>query len=162
MAWDLCKGAWRVPRSASNAARQLKIILGRQCGDSRDSIRLVKVNEKIDRYVALSYSWGQALALTTTRYTLPQRINSISFGQLPQTVRDVVLITRAPQIRYIWTDALAIVHDDEDDENAEAIKMASIYHNAVVTLSFTTSANVGECCLTHKSRRASKMLPFKI
>ncbi|KAI1734934.1 heterokaryon incompatibility protein-domain-containing protein [Xylaria scruposa] len=52
-----------------------------------------------------------------------------------QTYRDAIEATRALGIRYIWIDALCIIQGDREDWEREAAKMASVYQNAIITLS---------------------------
>ena len=107
---------------------------------SRD-VRLVDVR-KLRPYLALSYCWGEGNSLTTERRTLRSRLRCITYNQLPRTFQDAVRATRKLGYRYVWIDALCIIQDSSQDWQRESQKMGSIYSQAVVTLSATSSSSV--------------------
>ncbi|KAK0626894.1 heterokaryon incompatibility, partial [Immersiella caudata] len=77
----------------------------------------------------------------TTKSNLSLRQNDISWGELPDTMRDAFLFTHHMGVEYLWIDALCILQDDESDWLVESSKMAGIYRHAVLTLSATSSAD---------------------
>jgi hypothetical protein len=117
------------------------------------------------RYVALSYVWGgvkQVMLNKTTRAYLEQE-GSISDGGLkypdgkymhlrpglegrviPRTIRDAILLCRALNERYLWTDSLCILQDDEFqqasgawsnlDKMTQIPKMDIIYGASLLTI----------------------------
>jgi hypothetical protein len=92
------------------------------------------------RYVTLSYVWGQAATVRTTRDNvgaLRQR-GSLSpvadrYG-LPATIKDTIELTRRLGLTYLWVDALCIVQDDEDSKKKFLTAMASIYAKSYLTV----------------------------
>lgn len=58
---------------------------------------------------------------------------------LPQNFRDAVLVTRMLGLRYLWIDCLCIIQDDDRDWQKESAIMASVYHNAYLTIAATAS-----------------------
>jgi hypothetical protein len=98
-------------------------------------LRLYEPNVAEDaKYVALSYCWGKAGNLTTTKATIADRKSGISWDLLPNSFRDAVTITRGLNMRYLWIDALCIIQDDTSDWEREAAKMAQVYENAFLTI----------------------------
>lgn len=86
------------------------------------------------RYVCLSHRWGNQKLVTTTKETLQERLEGISFHSLSQTFRDAVLPSRKLQIRYLWIDSLCIIQGDKLDWEIEAAKMGRYYRNSWLTI----------------------------
>lgn len=67
------------------------------------------------RFVALSYLWGknfQQLFLTSKNLDKLSMPQSLSKEHLPRTIKDTIKLTRMLGERYLWTDSLALVHDE--------------------------------------------------
>jgi hypothetical protein len=103
-------------------------------------LRLVEGSSQCTPYVALSYRWGglEAIWQTTIR-NLDSRLTVFSIDELPQTLSDAVKVTRDLGFKWIWVDSLCIVQDDENDWAREAVKMAAVYQNAIVTIAADSS-----------------------
>lgn len=86
-------------------------------------------------YAALSYSWGGDQNFKTTRDRLPGYQANISWETLKpySTITDVIRVTQALGLEYLWIDALCIVQDDDDDKACELGKMGGIYAGASIT-----------------------------
>jgi hypothetical protein len=147
--------------------------------------RLIDVEEgrlveapKDARYVALSYVWGgvkQVMLNKTTRPYLEQH-GSITPGGLkrpedeysqvketmqaeerviPRTIRDAIRLCQSMSERYLWTDSLCIMQDDEfqttngawsnTDKMAQIPKMDIIYGASILTIiaACGTDSNAG-------------------
>ncbi|KAI0555726.1 heterokaryon incompatibility protein-domain-containing protein [Xylaria curta] len=107
--------------------------------------RLVEGKTAKGPYSALTYCWGNGAILKTRMSTLDTHRVRIDWTQMNRTYRDAIEATRALGIRYIWIDALCIIQGDREDWEREAAKMASVYQNAIITLSAAQgiSANDG-------------------
>ncbi|KAL8914317.1 MAG: hypothetical protein Q9171_001037 [Xanthocarpia ochracea] len=81
------------------------------------------------------------MAIQLTRQNISALKRRISVNELPQTFRDMILISRSLQIQYIWIDSLCIVQDDKEDWKTEAAKMWQVYSNAYVNIAATSSSN---------------------
>lgn len=89
-----------------------------------------------DRYIALSYVWGQAQQFMLTqanRHSLAAQ-GALLTAPIPQTIRDAMTLVAALNERYIWVDALCIVQDDIDGKQEQIDYMTSIYSKAYVTI----------------------------
>ena len=67
------------------------------------------------RYVALSYLWGKNFKqLFTTSDNLPRlsKVDALSKEKLPRTIKDAIKLTKLLGERYLWTDSLALIHDE--------------------------------------------------
>lgn len=67
------------------------------------------------RYVALSYLWGKGfIQLFTTSKNLPKlsQPGALEREKLPRTIKDTIRLTKMLGERYLWTDSLALLHDD--------------------------------------------------
>ena len=91
-------------------------------GPRTDVFRAIDVNrmclvEPPDnaRYVALSYLWGKGFQqLFTTTQNLPKlsRAGALEKEKLPRTIKDAIQLTRMLGEQYLWTDSLALLHDE--------------------------------------------------
>ena len=94
-------------------------------------------DEKI-RYTALSYCWGPQEEDTnrsrTTKDNFEERRHCFSISDLPATIRDAIILTRALDIQYIWVDSICIIQKDPNDWHHEAGRMHEVYGNAQLTL----------------------------
>ncbi|KAF5595064.1 het-domain-containing protein [Fusarium pseudocircinatum] len=118
------------------AARLVEII-----GTDRSTrLRIVPGSVGYSSYAALSYRWGglDAIWQTTTK-NLSMRLTEFDIVELPKTLSDTVQVVRSLGLKWVWIDSLCIVQDDKEDWVREAVKMASIYQNAMVTISADSS-----------------------
>lgn len=99
--------------------------------------------EEDQRYVALSYRWGNDLPLKLTHNTMDTFIQGRSVSDLPATLRDAVHICRNLGFKYLWIDALCIVQDDENDWAEQSAQMADIYRKSSLNLCAADSAGCG-------------------
>lgn len=134
------------------AARLVEIL------DEESSIKLKLVNGSTDctPYVALSYRWGALEAVwQTTTENLDSRREQFSIDELPKTLSDTVRVTKDLGFRWLWIDSLCIVQNDRDDWAREAVKMAHVYQNAIVTIAADSSqdAKAG----LHNDKSVSKL-----
>ncbi|KAE9378648.1 HET-domain-containing protein [Stipitochalara longipes BDJ] len=94
------------------------------------------------RYLALSYCWGETGNLITTPENIEARSTSIPWNEIPQTIKDAILVTRKLGFRYLWVDSLCIVQGPNGDWATESPKMAEIYGGAFLTISAAVSPHV--------------------
>jgi hypothetical protein len=85
---------------------------------------------------------SQNLLLLTT--TLEAFKEGIAEDVLPRTILEAVFIARRLGLLFLWVDALCIIQDSTDDWRAESMLMASVYHNAWVTIGAGTASSVHE------------------
>ena len=93
-------------------------------------------------YACLSYVLGESGNIKTTIQSLNAHQRGIDGKMLPHTIVDVVLVTRALSLRYLWVDALYIVQDDPKDWKSQIPRMASVYQSAEITISAQGAADV--------------------
>jgi hypothetical protein len=97
------------------------------------------------RYMTLSYCWGPVRPqLTLTKDTLAELKTRISLNELPQTVKNAVLLARELSIQFLWVDALCIMQDDQADWVEESNRMKDIYANAVLVISADRAASCND------------------
>ncbi|KAH7083079.1 heterokaryon incompatibility protein-domain-containing protein, partial [Paraphoma chrysanthemicola] len=118
-----------------------------------ESSNYAKLPDVSQRYIALSYCWGSHLwagkdPQITTASSLEARKREIRMTDLPQTIRDAVLITRRLGIRYLWVDALCILQGSDAQAKAdweqESSEMADICGSAVLTIAAASARSVHE------------------
>ena len=94
-------------------------------------------------YVALSYCWGGSQQLKLTKATIDRLKSGIDLDELPQTLKDAVIVTENLNLRLIWVDVLCIIQDDDAAALAREIDtMAFVYGEAMVTLLASRSQSV--------------------
>ncbi|EYB22966.1 hypothetical protein FG05_11286 [Fusarium graminearum] len=127
--------------SDERAARLVEIIdIG-----STVNLRLVDGSIECTPYVALSYRWGGLEAVwQTTTSNLESRSSGFSIDELPKTLSNTVKVTHDLGFKWIWINSLCIVQDDKDDWAREAVKIAAIYQNAIVTVAADSSQDAKE------------------
>jgi hypothetical protein len=102
--------------------------------DRRDPFLYISKGE-CSPWLALSHCWGLKQNFVTTSSTINLFSQRIPLGDLPETFKDAILITRRLGYQYIWIDSLCIVQDSREDWKAESQKMANVYQNATATIS---------------------------
>ena len=110
-------------------------------------------------YCALSYCWGKGRNYLTTTQNLAERKKHIGFGDLPQTIKEAILISNAIGIYYLWVDAICIVQNDPQDWAEQAAEMCGIYSGAHLTISATNSNDVEKGFLS--KRMQSQVVQLK-
>ena len=93
-------------------------------------------------YIAMSYRWNNANGFKVDVNLLPTLLqpHSLEFpeisSRLPPIIRDAIQLTRHVGERYIWIDALCIVHggDDPNSTKDQLNLMGAIYASASMTI----------------------------
>ncbi len=91
------------------------------------------------RYVALSYVWGQQrnnfqTTLSNVNALMQAESLSKAWEIVPATIQDAIILARKLEIRFLWVDRLCIVQDDEDSIQSNMAQMASIYAQSYFTI----------------------------
>lgn len=104
-------------------------------------LRLVESSAVTGPYATLSYCWGSAKPLSTTKANLSARLHHIPEHSLPVVFRQAVQLARNLDIPYIWIDSLCIIQDSVEDWEAESQRMWLYYENGSVNFAAGTSDN---------------------
>ncbi|KAF4632319.1 hypothetical protein G7Y89_g5799 [Cudoniella acicularis] len=123
--------------------------------DNNSRVKLIHTRcGELQNYVALSYCWGTAQTLATTRENLATYKDEIPFERLPKTIKDAITITRDLGIQFLWVDVLCIVQDslDGEDWQRESAKMGDIYGNAYVTIAAENSESCNDGFLHERNQ----------
>ena len=90
--------------------------------DLKDTLRAIDVDQMCitemppdARYCALSYLWGkkfQQLFTTSENLARLSKPDALTKEKLPRTIKDSIKLCRMLGERYLWTDSLALVHDE--------------------------------------------------
>lgn len=103
-------------------------------------IRLVENCTQQADYACLSHRWGpQTKPSSLVKENLDLYRAEIPEVKLYPLVRDALEAIIRLGLRFIWIDCYCIIQDDPVDWEVEATNMASIYENAVLTISATFS-----------------------
>jgi hypothetical protein len=91
-----------------------------------------------ESYVALSYVWGDTNDCCTKRENLDElkRIGGLAqtFPNLPNTIKDAMILVRDLGLRYLWVDYLCIVQDDDEIKRDAIANMHRVYLEAFVVI----------------------------
>jgi len=107
-------------------------------------IRLVdgEFLDPLTEYVTLSHCWGISRDPNIKRIRLHKRTlaalrQGVACSDLPKTFAEAALATVKLGYRYLWIDALCIMHDNEKAVLEEVANMHRIYGEATLNLSAT-------------------------
>lgn len=123
--------------------------------DEQDPPRLYSGNGEIAGYVALSYCWGGYQRHQTEKNRIERYMDALPLKELPKSLQDAIILTRALGIRYIWIDSLCIMQDCDEDKHREITRMANIYKNAIFTISAARAKSCEEGFLGVQNKRVS-------
>ncbi|PVH79662.1 HET-domain-containing protein [Cadophora sp. DSE1049] len=104
-----------------------------------DMVCLQETAGKTGIYATLSHCWGTSQPITTSRATLQERYNGISWSSLPRVFKDAISLTRNLGIEYLWIDSLCIIQGDELDWIRESSNMVAIYSDSYLNIAATSS-----------------------
>ena len=88
----------------------------------------------VPQYAALSFMWGCLQRFMTLRDYIEVKKADIMFEDLPNTLRDAVLVCRALDIQWLWVDVLCIVQDDPQDKLENMKTMGEVFRYATLTI----------------------------
>ena len=127
-----CSNPWRIER-----ARPAWMI------DTHNNCIVSGETVPVDsNYIAMSYRWNNANGFQVDVNILPTLLQHHSLerpeitSRLPPIIRDAIQLTRHVGERYIWIDALCIVHggDDKKSTQRQLDLMGAIYASAIMTI----------------------------
>jgi len=122
---------------------------GRKCNGHKTEIvpakRLIDVETScivepaaVDRYMALSYVWGQAAQFMLSKDVVDDASKEGFFdalgSKITRTIRDAMDVCRKIGVRHLWVDALCIIQDDAQDKAHQIGLMDEIYGRALAVL----------------------------
>jgi len=114
-----------------------------------DVARRCVVQQRVPRYVALSYVWGQdaGSSLFASTQTVQQlaHAGSLSADRLPATIQDALVVCEQLGEPFLWIDRLCILQDDLTDKQHQIGAMDRIFSAAeyVIIALHGTGVNYG-------------------
>lgn len=90
-------------------------------------------------YVTLSHVWGRSKAIRLHKGTLKALRQGVAVQSLPRTFAEAAMVADKLGYRYLWIDALCIMHDNEAAVLKEISQMDKIYSSASLNLAATSS-----------------------
>ena len=96
--------------------------------------------------MALTYSWGGTLSLTTISAYGKNHFIKVSDADLPQSFKDAVEITPFLNLSYLSIVLLCISKDNMEDFQTESSKMGSMYSNSVLVFCADCAKYVSRGC----------------
>ncbi|ETN38685.1 uncharacterized protein HMPREF1541_06722 [Cyphellophora europaea CBS 101466] len=90
-------------------------------------------------YVTLSHVWGRSKAIRLHKGTLKALRQGVAINSLPKTFSEAAMVADKLGYRYLWIDALCIMHDNETAVLKEIGEMNKIYSNASLNIAATSS-----------------------
>ncbi|KAF4620134.1 hypothetical protein G7Y89_g14689 [Cudoniella acicularis] len=129
--------------------------------DGSRELRLIENDGALSgSYITLSYCWGGPQSLQLTKSTKEGLKRYIPLNDLPQTLKDAVMITRRLGQQYLWVDALCIIQDDREAQQKEISRMGQIYKNSLLTIQATSAKAVDQGFL--RMRKSPSISPCKL
>jgi hypothetical protein len=120
--------------------------------------------QPVEPYMALSYCWGQDQQLKLAQDTIDSMSDEIMWQDLPQTIKDAVLVTQELQIRFLWIDSLCTIQDNAEEMSDQIAQMPEIYSSATVTILASRASSVQEGLQNRKITRSPDLvfeLPYR-
>lgn len=103
-------------------------------------IRVVEDCARRERYACLSHRWGpQTESNSLKTHNVHLYKTEVPEAKLCLLMRDAIEAAFRLDLRFIWIDCYCIIQDDIKDWERAAANMASIYENAFLTISATSS-----------------------
>ncbi|KAF2191151.1 HET-domain-containing protein, partial [Zopfia rhizophila CBS 207.26] len=124
----------------------------------------------MERYVTLSYVWGNVLALRTLRNNIStlERKHSLTWlkNRLPKVVQDAIDLVNSMGERYLWVDELCIIQDDLEHKHTQIGFMDNIYRNSLLTIvalsGYNANAGLPGSRWIHQSSRTEQVEDIRI
>lgn len=102
---------------------------------SEERIRLIDNSEgAADIFATLTWLWASTESFTLGPGRHPHIGLEIHLGDLPLLLQDVIRVTQALGIRYLWIDYLCLSHHDEEERIAEFRKVPDYFTNAELNI----------------------------
>lgn len=101
-----------------------------------DELRIVQ-GTLTQRYIALSYVWGQTACLslsTANRDGLMTKGSLHGNTKVGRTILDAMSVCKSMGERYLWVDSLCIVQDDEVEKSNMIARMDDVYGHSLLTI----------------------------
>ncbi|KAF1972408.1 hypothetical protein BU23DRAFT_644403 [Bimuria novae-zelandiae CBS 107.79] len=76
-----------------------------------EHVRLLESNGHRGQYATLSYCWGAPSDSILTSATRHQYLSQIPWSNIPQTIKDAIVVARAARMQDVWVDAFYILQD---------------------------------------------------
>jgi hypothetical protein len=109
-------------------------------------------------FACLSHRWGQANPKRLTMANLEELKAQVMFENLSREFQDAFRACLDLNCYYLWIDSLCIIQDSHEDWLKEASQMASVYRNALFTISATSPRCREEGLSTHRHCELSDCL----
>jgi hypothetical protein len=82
--------------------------------------------------------------------------------ELPQTMKDAIIVARRLEIQYVWIDALCIIQDNAEDKSQEIAVMGQIFSMATITIAAGIGPSVEDGFLMPRTMPMACSLPFYV
>lgn len=87
-------------------------------------------------YIAFSHKWGEMPEeAKTTVANLRSRQKKLPPGEIPQSFKDAIAVTKALGCKYLWIDCLCINQGKDGDFAEQASSMQAVFSNAYCVIS---------------------------
>ena len=93
------------------------------------------------KYNTLSYCWGVSQPVTLSTTNIDRFLKGIAIEELPRTIADAIVVTRAMGVPYLWIDALCIIQDSTNDWETESKMMDDVYGGSYCNLAASHNVN---------------------
>lgn len=95
--------------------------------------------DPLTEYVTLSHCWGKSKHIRLHKGTLKPLRQGVAASSLPKTFAEAAMVAEKLGFRYLWIDALCIMHDSEQSVLQEISQMHKVYSEATLNIAATSS-----------------------
>lgn len=95
--------------------------------------------DPLSEYVTLSHCWGKSKRVQLHKGTLAALRQGVGVASLPKTFAEAAITAERLGFRYLWIDALCIMHDSEKAVLHEMGQMNRVYSEATLNIAATSS-----------------------
>ncbi|KAK4203857.1 HET-domain-containing protein [Triangularia verruculosa] len=118
-------------------------VKGMRVIDCKSENLAIRDYEPGDKYVALSYVWGQSGSTGPAKDMKPKKQLRLP-RNIPLTIRDAIEVTKALRYRYLWVDKYCIDQSNETEKREQFSRMGDIYAGSQVAIcALGDDANAG-------------------
>ena len=93
--------------------------------------------DPLSEYITLSHVWGKQKGVRLHKGTLAALRQGVAASSLPKTFAEAAMMAQSLGFRYLWIDALCVMHDSEKDVLKEIGQMGKVYGEAALNIAAT-------------------------
>lgn len=113
-------------------------------GEQHPKVKLISgcdLHVQGTKYASLSHCWGKKVLPRLLHENIQAWRSNIPWRVLSKTFQEAIKVTEQLGFSYLWTDALCIIQNSEEDWNREAVLMTDVYSNSSLNIAADASVD---------------------